>query len=85
MERCVVDATDLETTTVNTALSTPIRTQMEYANVTHYGTLTGVTFHTKHVTSAVEPATARSTMIFVLPASVDSTLMDSAMNVTISA
>lgn len=57
---------------------------MEYANVTHCGTLTGVTFHTKHVTSAVEHVTARLTLTLVPPASVDSILptTDSVLNAT---
>jgi hypothetical protein len=58
--------------------------RMELANVTHYGTLNGVTFHTRPATSLAEPVTAMLTPTSAQPASVDSTpsLTDSVENVT---
>jgi hypothetical protein len=49
VERCVTDVTHQETQIVSTVSSTPIRTQLENAYVTHYGTLNGATFHTRPV------------------------------------
>lgn len=84
VERCVADVTDQETETVNTVSNTHTRTKVELANVTHSGTLNGVTFHTRPATSLAEPVTARSTPTSAQPASVDSTpfLTDSVVNVT---
>jgi len=84
VERCVTDVTDQETTTVNTVSNTHTRMKVELANVTHYGTLNGVTFHTRPATSLAEPVTDLLTPTSAHPASVDSTPLstDSVVNVT---
>lgn len=73
VEKCVTDVMDQETVTVSTVSNTPIRTIKEFANVTLYGTLNGVTFHTRPATSLVKPVTDLLTQTSVSLASVDST------------
>jgi hypothetical protein len=74
VEKCVTDVMDQEMVTVSTVSNTPIRTIKEFANVTLYGTLNGVTFHTRPATFLVEPVTELLTQTSVSLASEDSTL-----------
>lgn len=73
VEKCVTDVMDQEMVTVSTVSNTPIRTFKEFANVTLYGTLNGVTFHTRPATFLVEPVTELITQTSVSLASEDST------------
>jgi hypothetical protein len=73
VEKCVMDVMDQEMVTVSTVSNTPIRTIKEFANVTLYGTLNGVTFHTRPATFLVEPVTELLTQTPVSLASEDST------------
>ena len=73
VEKCVTDVMDQEMVTVSTVSNTPIRTSKEFANVTLYGTLNGVTFHTRPATFLVEPVTELLTQTPVSLASEDST------------
>lgn len=73
VEKCVTDVMDQEMVTVSTVSNTPIRTTKEFANVTLYGTLNGVTFHTRPATFLVEPVTELLTQTSVSLASEDST------------
>jgi hypothetical protein len=73
VEKCVMDVMDQEMVTVSTVSNTPIRTIKEFANVTLYGTLNGVTFHTRPATFLVEPVTELITQTSVSLASEDST------------